>query len=252
MRLGLPQPLAAIWALAATVLVTGGLHEDGLADTADGFGGGRTAEAQAGDHARQPHRQLRGAGARLQPGLRLTALALAHRPAAALVLAGCSAAGRCCCRCCCCGRRAATGCGAASPAAGPLAAGLDRGRAGGWCQPGAGLAALCAGLGAGRPRAAADRRLHWRRVRRGGAGGRMRRPVRVVLDAPGLLGGRQVQLQRQLLQPRRRSGEGAPIIRSWPCWFSGNRITSRMFGSSASSMTMRSMPGAEPPCGGAP
>ena len=29
-------------------------------------------------------------------------------------------------------------------------------------------------------------------------------------------------------------------------------MTSRMFGSSASSMTMRSMPGAEPPCGGAP
>ena len=28
--------------------------------------------------------------------------------------------------------------------------------------------------------------------------------------------------------------------------------TSRMFGSSASSITMRSMPGAEPPCGGAP
>ena len=36
---------------------------------------------------------------------------------------------------------------------------------------------------------------------------------------------------------------GAPIIRSSPCWLSGNRMTSRMFGSSASSMTMRSMPG---------
>jgi adenosylcobinamide-GDP ribazoletransferase len=41
---GLPQSLAAIWALATTCLVTGGLHEDGLADTADGFGGGRTRE----------------------------------------------------------------------------------------------------------------------------------------------------------------------------------------------------------------
>ena len=41
---GLPQPLAAVWAIAATVVLTGGLHEDGLADTADGFGGGRTAE----------------------------------------------------------------------------------------------------------------------------------------------------------------------------------------------------------------
>ena len=42
--LGLPQLLAAAIALAAGTLVTGALHEDGLADVADGFGGGKTRE----------------------------------------------------------------------------------------------------------------------------------------------------------------------------------------------------------------
>lgn len=40
--IGVPPTLAAGIALITGVLVTGGLHEDGLADLADGFGGGQT------------------------------------------------------------------------------------------------------------------------------------------------------------------------------------------------------------------
>jgi adenosylcobinamide-GDP ribazoletransferase len=38
------RPLAAVIVLLYLVLITGCLHEDGLADTADGFGGGRTKD----------------------------------------------------------------------------------------------------------------------------------------------------------------------------------------------------------------
>lgn len=40
----IPQPLPALLGLCAAIAVTGAFHEDGLADTADGFGGGQTRE----------------------------------------------------------------------------------------------------------------------------------------------------------------------------------------------------------------
>ncbi len=46
--LGLPTPLDAVLTVAALIILTGGLHEDGLADTADGFGGGRDREHKLG------------------------------------------------------------------------------------------------------------------------------------------------------------------------------------------------------------
>jgi adenosylcobinamide-GDP ribazoletransferase len=41
---GLPDVFSAVLALAIAAIITGGLHEDGLADVADGFGGGHTRE----------------------------------------------------------------------------------------------------------------------------------------------------------------------------------------------------------------
>jgi adenosylcobinamide-GDP ribazoletransferase len=43
-RLGVPPAVCAVWALGGLVLASGAFHEDGLADTADGIGGGRTRE----------------------------------------------------------------------------------------------------------------------------------------------------------------------------------------------------------------
>lgn len=44
--LGLSPVIAALLALGATIALTGALHEDGLADVADGLGGGREREAK--------------------------------------------------------------------------------------------------------------------------------------------------------------------------------------------------------------
>src|ERR1041384_6399585 len=46
LAIGLPNFAAAALALGASALVTGALHEDGLADMADGFGGGRDRAAK--------------------------------------------------------------------------------------------------------------------------------------------------------------------------------------------------------------
>jgi adenosylcobinamide-GDP ribazoletransferase len=43
-ELGFASWLAATLAVGSTILLTGGLHEDGLADTADGFAGGGTRD----------------------------------------------------------------------------------------------------------------------------------------------------------------------------------------------------------------
>src|SRR3981081_3614538 len=44
--MGVPDLAAAALALGASAILTGALHEDGLADVADGFGGGRGPPAQ--------------------------------------------------------------------------------------------------------------------------------------------------------------------------------------------------------------
>src|SRR5882757_1671766 len=44
--LGVPDLAAAALALGASAILTGALHEDGLADVADGFGGGRDSAAK--------------------------------------------------------------------------------------------------------------------------------------------------------------------------------------------------------------
>jgi adenosylcobinamide-GDP ribazoletransferase len=45
-RLGLPAWPAAALSIAATLVITGALHEDGLADTVDGFGGGDSRQSK--------------------------------------------------------------------------------------------------------------------------------------------------------------------------------------------------------------
>lgn len=73
----LPQAMAALLAVGAGLLVTGALHEDGLADLCDGLGGARGERARALEIMRDSRIGAFGAiGLALALALRVTALAL--------------------------------------------------------------------------------------------------------------------------------------------------------------------------------
>ena len=73
----LPQSMAALIAVAAGLLVTGALHEDGFADLCDGLGGARGDRARALDIMRDSRIGAYGAlGLGMALALRVTALAL--------------------------------------------------------------------------------------------------------------------------------------------------------------------------------
>lgn len=86
----LPPVLAAILTVAVQVAITGALHEDGLADVADGFGGGRT-RAQKLDIMRDSRLGTYGAIG-LMLGLSARVGAIAHLAHPELVAAGLVAA----------------------------------------------------------------------------------------------------------------------------------------------------------------
>ncbi len=92
LALGLPPLAAAALALAALALLTGGLHEDGLADTADGIGA-RADRARSLAIMRDSRIGAHGALALLLV-LLLRAAALAAAEPAWLVLPAAEAAGR--------------------------------------------------------------------------------------------------------------------------------------------------------------
>jgi adenosylcobinamide-GDP ribazoletransferase len=85
--LGEPAPVAALLALTAGVLLSGAMHEDGLADVADGFGGGASRERKL-EIMRDSRLGAYGATALvLSLGLRAAALAaLAASPGRALAV----------------------------------------------------------------------------------------------------------------------------------------------------------------------
>jgi adenosylcobinamide-GDP ribazoletransferase len=81
-RVGLPAGAGAVLALVATIFVTGAIHEDGLADTLDGLGGGRSREQKL-EIMRDSRIGTYGACALIVSiALRWTALATVAEPAA--------------------------------------------------------------------------------------------------------------------------------------------------------------------------
>lgn len=88
--LSFPPALAAVWAVAALVLITGALHEDGLADFADGLAGG--TREQSLSIMRDHHIGTYGVIALvLSLAIRATAIALIASPGS--VVAALAAAG---------------------------------------------------------------------------------------------------------------------------------------------------------------
>jgi len=77
---GLADPIAALTALGAGVLITGAFHEDGLADTVDGFGGGRTRDEKLAIMRDSRHGTFGILALVLSVGLRTAALAAIRDP----------------------------------------------------------------------------------------------------------------------------------------------------------------------------
>lgn len=94
-RLGLTPPLAALLVVAALMLVTGALHEDGLADFADGLGGGRDPASRLAIMKDSRIGTYGAAALLVSLGTRVAALAaLGHPHAVALALLGAHAYAR--------------------------------------------------------------------------------------------------------------------------------------------------------------
>jgi adenosylcobinamide-GDP ribazoletransferase len=78
--LGLPVGPAVLLAVAAGVAATGALHEDGLADTADGFGGGGTRDRKLAIMRDSAHGTYGVVALVLSVGLRAAAIATIRDP----------------------------------------------------------------------------------------------------------------------------------------------------------------------------